>query len=222
MPTGSVGIPLVRGASDAAAMNPTLPKEVKAWEEGPLRPKEISRCRDTLGRIRTAVNTTDRSVTRQLKMCSIRILPSESIISHSNIVLEEWLIQVSFGLTTIIILYRKLKYDPTTKWFNAQKQSIIENDMNKIPWDFEIPADLLILTWRRDLVIINKSENLPSTGFTVFRRPEGKSKKKWPVLRSCQRTKKVLEPEGDGDLCCNLCDWSGLSWASYGAGRVGD
>ena len=43
------------------AINPTLPKEVKAWGKGPLRPKEISRYRDTLGQIRAADNTAGRS-----------------------------------------------------------------------------------------------------------------------------------------------------------------
>ena len=33
------------------AMNPTSPKVVKSWWEGPLRPKEISSCRNTLGQI---------------------------------------------------------------------------------------------------------------------------------------------------------------------------
>ena len=34
------------------AMNPTSPKGVKAWGEGPLRPKEPPKHRDTLGQIR--------------------------------------------------------------------------------------------------------------------------------------------------------------------------
>ena len=50
-------------------MNPTLPKEVKAWGEGPLRLKEISRYRDTLGQIRAADNTAGRSATRHLERC---------------------------------------------------------------------------------------------------------------------------------------------------------
>ncbi len=35
-------------------MNPTSPKGVKAWGEGPLRPKEFPRHRDTLGQIRAS------------------------------------------------------------------------------------------------------------------------------------------------------------------------
>ena len=55
------------------AINPTSPKGVKAWGEGPLRPKEISRYRDTLGQIRAADNTAGRSATRQLERCQSEI-----------------------------------------------------------------------------------------------------------------------------------------------------
>ena len=55
-------------------MNPTLPKEVKAWGEGPLRPKEISRYRDTPGQIRAADNTAGRSATRHLERFRSRLI----------------------------------------------------------------------------------------------------------------------------------------------------
>ena len=51
------------------AMNPTPSKGVKAWGGRPLRPKEISRYRDTLGQIRAADNTAGRSATRHLERC---------------------------------------------------------------------------------------------------------------------------------------------------------
>ena len=35
-------------------INPTSPKGAKAWVEGPLRPKEIPKHRDTLGQIRAS------------------------------------------------------------------------------------------------------------------------------------------------------------------------
>ena len=38
---GPIGIPLIKGRLRRRAMNPTSPKGVKAWGEGPLRPKEI-------------------------------------------------------------------------------------------------------------------------------------------------------------------------------------
>ena len=39
---GPVGIPLLRRLR-RWAINPTLPKQVKAWGEGPLRPKDINK-----------------------------------------------------------------------------------------------------------------------------------------------------------------------------------
>ena len=48
MPTAPSAFPL-SGAFQAPGNNP--PWRVKAWGEAPLRPKEISRCRDILGRI---------------------------------------------------------------------------------------------------------------------------------------------------------------------------
>ena len=48
--------------------------EVKAWGEGPLRPKEISSYQDTLGQIRAADNTAGRSATRQLERLRSRLI----------------------------------------------------------------------------------------------------------------------------------------------------
>ena len=49
----------------------TPPKGVKARGEGPLRPKEISRCPDTLGHIRAAASTAGRNATQQLEKRSV-------------------------------------------------------------------------------------------------------------------------------------------------------
>ena len=46
---------------------PNPPKGINAWGEGPLRPKEISRYRDTLGQIRAVDNMAGRSATRELE-----------------------------------------------------------------------------------------------------------------------------------------------------------
>ena len=62
---GPVGIPPVR----RRAMNPTPSKG-----EGPLRPKAISRYRDTLGQIRAADNTAGRNATRQLERFRSRLI----------------------------------------------------------------------------------------------------------------------------------------------------
>ena len=69
MPTAPSAFPLL-GAPQAPGNEPNPPRKgIKAWGEGPLRPKEISRYRDTLGQIRAADNTAGRSATRHLEMC---------------------------------------------------------------------------------------------------------------------------------------------------------
>ena len=73
IPSAPSAFPLL-GAPQAPGDQPNPPEGGKSLGEGPLRPEEISRCRDTLGWIRAAVNTADRSATRQLKRCSIGIL----------------------------------------------------------------------------------------------------------------------------------------------------
>ena len=64
IPSAPSAFPLL-GAPQAPGNEPNPPRKgVKAWGEGPLRPKEISRYRDTLGQIRAADNTAGRSATR--------------------------------------------------------------------------------------------------------------------------------------------------------------
>ena len=58
-------------------------------------------------------------------------------------------------------LCKNLKFDHTTKWYMHKPEFILENEMHKIAWDFEIQTDHLIPA-RSDLGIINKkNENLP-------------------------------------------------------------
>ena len=73
MPTAPSAFPLL-GAPQAPGDKPNHPKGVKAWGEGPLRPKEISRYRDTFGQIRAADDTAGRSATRQLERFRPRLI----------------------------------------------------------------------------------------------------------------------------------------------------
>ena len=41
--------------------------------------------------------------------------------------------------------YKKFKFDHTNKWYMHNSESIQENEMHKILWDFEIQTDHLIL-----------------------------------------------------------------------------
>ena len=52
-------------------------------------------------------------------------------------------------------LCKWLSFNHTTKWYIHKTKSILENEMHKILWDFEIQTDLLIPTGRPGLVLIN-------------------------------------------------------------------
>ena len=62
---GPIGIPLIEDAPGAGRWPPL--EGGKSLGESPLRPKEISRYRYTLGQIRAADNTAGRSATLQLE-----------------------------------------------------------------------------------------------------------------------------------------------------------
>ena len=42
-----------------------------------------------------------------------------------------------------------------TKWYTLRPESILENEMHKITWDFEIQTDYLISARRPEIVLIN-------------------------------------------------------------------
>ena len=52
----------------------------------------------------------------------------------------------------------RLKFDNTAKWFMHKLESIQENNMHKILWDFEVQTDHLIPARRPDVVWINKKK----------------------------------------------------------------
>ena len=72
-------------------------------------------------------------------------------------------------------LRKKFRFDHTNKWYMYNSESVLENEMHKILWDFEIQTDHLISARRPDLVIVNnnkKKEKLPNSG------PKGKIERK--------------------------------------------
>ena len=38
-------------------------------------------------------------------------------------------------------LSKKLKFEHTTKWYIHKPESVLENKMHKMLWDFEVPSD---------------------------------------------------------------------------------
>ena len=57
-------------------------------------------------------------------------------------------------------LCKKLKFDHADKWYIHKPESVLENEMYKILWDFETQTNLSILVRRPDLLLINKEKEL--------------------------------------------------------------
>ena len=55
-------------------------------------------------------------------------------------------------------LFKKLKFDHMNKWYMHNPESILENEINKLLWDFEIETDHQISARQPDLIIINKNK----------------------------------------------------------------
>ena len=55
-------------------------------------------------------------------------------------------------------LCKKLKFVHTNKWYVYDSESVLENKMHKVLWDFEIESDHLISARRPYLVIVNKKK----------------------------------------------------------------
>ena len=54
---------------------------------------------------------------------------------------------------------KKIKFDPTNKWYMHNPAAVLENDTHKLLWDFDIQTDHLISARRSDLIIINNNNN---------------------------------------------------------------
>ena len=109
----------------------------------------------------------------------------------------------------------------------------LENETRKIPWDFDIQTDPLMLIRRLDIVLIKK--NLSSGRFCHSSEPPSKKKKnkkkkidKYLKLAWEQKTnkqnknKKKVEDEGDDDIRCSCCSWIGPLWLLKGTERIGN
>ena len=53
---------------------------------------------------------------------------------------------------------KKFKFDHANKWYTHNQAPVLENDIHKFLWDFDIQTDLLISARRPDLIIINKKK----------------------------------------------------------------
>ena len=55
-------------------------------------------------------------------------------------------------------LRMKLKFDPTNKCYMHNPISVLENEIHKLLWDFDIQTDHLISARQPDLIIINREK----------------------------------------------------------------
>ena len=73
-------------------------------------------------------------------------------------------------------MYKKFKFDHTNKWYIHNPSPVLENDMHKLLWDFNIQMDHLIPARRPDLIIINKKKRIYKiVDFAVPADPQNKS-----------------------------------------------
>ena len=52
----------------------------------------------------------------------------------------------------------KFKFDYINKWYTHNPAPVLENDVHKLLWDFDINTDRQIPARRPDLIIINKKK----------------------------------------------------------------
>ena len=55
---------------------------------------------------------------------------------------------------------KKFKFDHASKWYMHNPAPVLENDIHKLLWGFDIHTDHLISARRPDLIIIHKNKNI--------------------------------------------------------------
>ena len=97
--------------------------------------------------------------------CS-KLVPKEYKTSHS------WV-----GKVIHWELCKKFKFEKTNLRYS---ESVLENEMHKVLWDFKIQMDQLTSARQPDLVKINnkKKENLLNRGLCCFGDPQSKTERK--------------------------------------------
>ena len=71
--------------------------------------------------------------------------------------------QIAYDLMGEVIhweLCKRLNFEYISKLYMHKLESVQENEMHKILWDFEIQTDHLILARRPNVVMINKKRQL--------------------------------------------------------------
>ena len=66
-------------------------------------------------------------------------------------------------------MYKKFRFDHANKWYMHNPALVLENDTNKLLWDFDSQTDHLISARRPDLIIINKKRKSAKLSTLLFR-----------------------------------------------------
>ena len=76
---------------------------------------------------------------------------------------------------------KKFKFDHANKWYMHNPAPLLENDTQKLLWDFDIHTDHLISARRPDFIIINKKkkENLQNCRLCCPGWPQNKTERMW-------------------------------------------
>ena len=92
-------------------------------------------------------------------------------------------------------LFKRLKSDHTAEWYIHNLESLFENKMRKILWEFQIQTDPPILATRPDLMLINKKNKKElAFGWILPKIKENKNKN----LDFIANKKKCMKRKGDG------------------------
>ena len=86
----------------------------------------------------------------------------------------------------------EFKFDHTRKWYMYKLESVPENEVPKIPYDFKTQTDHLIPTRRPNLVLTKKKMSHRFYRFAGRRSENQRQQKARKILGPRQRTKKLL------------------------------
>ena len=92
------------------------------------------------------------------------------------------------------------------KWWVHNPESVPENEMHEVLWDFEIQTDQLISTRQSNRIIIherNKICCIEGLVVLVDHRVKVRENEKRDEYLDLARGQKTMEHESDGDTDCN-------------------
>ena len=173
--------------------------EIRGWIEiihptATLESGRISgRVRETWGDLLSL--KPQRKITRvswsKCRQCGDRDETINHIISEcSKIAEKEYKARLEWvGKVIHWEMCKKLKFDHTNKWYMHNLAPVLENDIHKLLWDFDIQTDHLIPARRPDLIVINKKENLQNCQLCWYSKVDNLWRSSWPQNKTERKWK---------------------------------